>query len=617
MVAELGQALVEGLQGNVNTDLFLGPESVLASSKHFIADGGTEDGRDQGNAVFDETELRDIHSPGYVSTLKAGVQTVMASFSSWNGQKIHGRKDLLTDLLKDKWNFDGFVVGDWNGHGQIEGCTATDCPDAINAGLDMFMAPDSWRELYASTLEHAKAGRIAPDRLDDAVKRILRVKLRAGLFEAPKPSERPFAGMVQTELKNRHRKLAREAVRKSAVLLKNNNQLLPLLKKQRIMVAGSGANNLTQQAGGWTLSWQGTGVEKSDFPNSETIFEGIARVIGDEIDELEFSESGQWTTKPDVIVYVLGEDPYAEFRGDLATLDFKPGSTEDIDNLRRFRAAKIPVVSIFLSGRPLWVNPEINNSDAFIAAFLPGSQAGALAELLFQHEPSVDFTGKLSFSWPVNPDQYELNSGSDSYEPLFPYGYGLSYSDNKIVSPLHENGLLAEPDPRSIFFDGVATGGWTAFLEDGQGTIALGERQSISKGQILASSLTDFGRQENAISLSWTGDNMAKLVFKRKQVDFQRESNAMDELEIVYVLKQPATENVTMRLHCGIDCSEAVDVTGPFSGHPDPDRVRSHRIPLKSLLEKSVQMDKIDTFSLATTGELEITLLSVGIKSAQ
>ncbi|MEA5462395.1 glycoside hydrolase family 3 protein, partial [Leptothoe sp. PORK10 BA2] len=255
IVAQYATAIVTGLQGELNTHSFLSDQHVIATAKHFIGDGGTQRGKDQGDNIDSEADLRDYHGVGYPPALAAGVQTVMASFSSWHGQRLHGHKPLLTDVLKERMGFNGFVVGDWNGHAQIPGCSTQSCPTAFNAGIDMFMAPDSWRELHHNTVAQVKSGEISRSRLEDAVRRILRVKLRLGLFEKPKPSARPLAGNYSLLGHPNHQAVAQQAVRESLVLLKNNNNLLPLPTDQTILVTGDGADDIGQQCGGWTLSW--------------------------------------------------------------------------------------------------------------------------------------------------------------------------------------------------------------------------------------------------------------------------------------------------------------------------------------------------------------------------
>ncbi|HWK50304.1 MAG TPA: glycoside hydrolase family 3 protein, partial [Steroidobacter sp.] len=280
LVREYAHAIVLGLQGDPGKPDFLrGGNHVIATAKHFLADGGTFEGRDQGDARITEEQLRDLHAPGYVAAIGAGVQVVMASFSSWQGKKITGHEGLLTDVLKERMGFDGFIVGDWNAHGQVEGCTTVSCPAAVNAGLDMFMAPDSWKALYDNTLAQVRSGEIPMARLDDAVRRILLVKLRAGLFEAGKPSTRPSGGKFDLLGAPEHRAVARQAVRESLVLLKNANKVLPLKPNMKVLVAGDGADSLPKQNGGWTLTWQGTGITNKQFPKAESIFAGIRSAV--------------------------------------------------------------------------------------------------------------------------------------------------------------------------------------------------------------------------------------------------------------------------------------------------------------------------------------------------
>ncbi len=351
--------MVEGLQGVPGSKSFLGAGHVIATAKHFVGDGGTAGGKDQGDNQSSPKQLRDIHGAGYPAAIEAGVQAVMASFSLVRGEKVHGDRELLTRALKDDMHFDGLVVGDWNAHGQVPGCTNTSCPASIDAGLDMFMAPDSWKSLYASTLTQVKAGEIPMTRLDDAVRRILRVKLRAHMFDKGAPSARPYAGQFQLLGSADHRAVAREAVRKSLVLLKNSHQLLPLSPKLNILVAGDGADNISKQSGGWTITWQGSGLTNADFPHAQSIWSGINQAVNAAGGKTSLSLDGSYSAKPDVAVIVFGEDPYAEFVGDRPhSLEFSPADKKDLELLRKLQAAGIPTVSVFLSGRPMWVNPS-------------------------------------------------------------------------------------------------------------------------------------------------------------------------------------------------------------------------------------------------------------------
>ena len=256
IVKSYGGRIVIGLQGKFGSDNFMSDGKVISSAKHFLADGATQNGADQGDALISEDELSKVHAAGYYSAIPAGVQTVMASFSSWQGRKLHGDKELLTNVLKGKMGFKGFVIGDWNGHGQVPGCKNTDCAQSLNAGLDMYMAPDSWKGLYASTLQQVKDGTISMDRLNDAVRRILRVKLASGIFEKGVPSSRTNAGDENILGLPENRSIARQAVRESMVLLKNNDQVLPIDASKTILVVGDGANSISKASGGWTLSWQ-------------------------------------------------------------------------------------------------------------------------------------------------------------------------------------------------------------------------------------------------------------------------------------------------------------------------------------------------------------------------
>ncbi len=453
IVAAYAGQMVEGLQGPAGGEDFLGPDRVLATAKHFLGDGGTEGGKDQGDNRSSEEELRDLHAAGYVTAIEAGVQAVMASYNSWHGRKLHGHRELLTGVLKERMGFDGFVVGDWNGHGQVAGCTNDSCAAALNAGVDMFMVPEDWKALFENTLEQVRAGEIPMARLDDAVRRILRVKTRAGLFDRGRPSSRPLAGSFELLGAPEHRAVARQAVRESLVLLKNNGGLLPLAPDRRVLVAGGGADDIGKQSGGWTLTWQGTGNEPAHFPGATSIWTGIREAVEDAGGTAVLSVDGSWRARPDVAIVVYGEDPYAEFEGDRESLDYRSGSADELELLRRLRRDGIPVVSVFLSGRPLWVNPEINSSDAFVAAWLPGSEGTGVADVLFRAaDGSVrhDFKGRLSFSWPREASGEPVNRSDSAYDPLFPYGYGLSYADTVEVAELSEDdGLEREAPPAS------------------------------------------------------------------------------------------------------------------------------------------------------------------------
>jgi len=460
IVRQCAGAMVRGLQGDVGSAGFLDERHVIATAKHFLGDGGTLGGKDRGDNISSEEELRDIHAAGYVGALEAGVQTVMASFSSWHGVKMHDNRNLLTDVLKERMGFDGFVIGDWNGHGQVPGCSDDDCAAAFNAGIDMFMAPDDWRALLGNTLAEVRSGVIPTPRLDEAVRRILRVKMRAGLFQRGRPSSRPLAGRTELLGSPEHRALARQAVRESLVLLKNNGHLLPLRRDLKILVVGDGANDIGKQCGGWTISWQGDGNTNADFPGGSSIWDGIRAIVEASGGIAALSRDGDFQTRPEVAIVVFGEQPYAETEGDRDTLEFRSGTGSGAALLRSLKAAGLPVVSVFLSGRPLWVNPEINASDAFVAAWLPGSEGGAIAEALFRAADgsvAYDFTGRLPYSWPRSPRQGPVNRGDSAYDPLFPFGFGLSVTDDGELQRLpNETGAGAEVSSRGFTRTGPA-----------------------------------------------------------------------------------------------------------------------------------------------------------------
>ncbi len=518
--AAYAAAAIEGLEGRVGTPDFLSPAHVIATTKHFLGDGGTG-GRDQGDTAVSEEALRDVHLGGYPAAIAAGTQSVMASFSSWNGVKMSGNRSLLTDVLKDRMHFDGFVVGDWNSHGQVPGCTNERCAAAINAGLDMFMySGPNWRTLYANTLASTRSGEIPLARVDDAVSRILRVKLRAGTFERGRPSARPLAGHFDLIGAEAHRAVARQAVRESLVLLKNERRTLPLDPSADILVAGRGADDIALAAGGWTLTWQGGGLPNSDFPHAESIWHGIAAAVTKAGGHATWSPNGSFTRRPAAAIVVFGEQPYAEFKGDRANLEYSPDDKADLALLRRLHAAGVPVVAVFLSGRPLWVNAELNAADAFVAAFLPGSEGGGVADLLFRGadgRAAYDFRGRLSFSWPKRPDQYVLNRRDPDYDPLFAFGYGLSYA-----RPGHV-GRLDETRPA-----GMATG-TTAFFA--KGTLAAGWTMPPAAGVVVTA--IDRAAQEDARRFVWT--RPAEVALRPPApLDLTRETNGEISLVVQY-----------------------------------------------------------------------------------
>jgi beta-glucosidase len=591
--------MVEGLQGRAGTAQFLGPGRVIATAKHFVGDGGTAGGKDQGDNPSSPQQLRDIHGAGYPPAIAAGVQAIMASFSSVRGDKVHSDRDLLTDALKRDMGFDGLLVGDWNAHGQVPGCSNTSCPASINAGLDMFMAPDSWKGLYENTLAQARSGEIPLARLDDAVRRILRVKLRAGLFEKGAPSARPFAGQFNLLGAPEHRAVARQAVRESLVLLKNNAGLLPLSPRANVLVAGDGADNIGKQSGGWTISWQGTGFTNADFPGATSIYTGIHQAVAAAGGTATLSADGHFERKPDVAIVVFGEEPYAEFVGDRATLEFSPGDKKHLELLQRLKAAGIPVVAVFLSGRPMWVNPEINASDTFVAAFLPGSEGAGVADVLFRDSTGrarYDFKGRLSYSWPRRADQTPLNRGDADYDPLFAFGYGLSYADNGNLPRLTED----RPPPVPGGADGVFFG---------RGAMPPGWNWSFGGGQMTA---VDRRAQEDARRFTWPGnaEAVARVVADRP-IDISRETTGELSLLIDYRVDQPPTSRVTLALD-----GANVPISGILKSAP-ANEWQTMTIPLRCFARAGLDARSVAIpTAIATGGRLVLSISDVRIASA-
>jgi beta-glucosidase len=481
LVARYATAMTIGLQGHLVAGQPLNLRHVAATAKHFLADGGTADGRDQGDARMGEAELVAKHAQGYPAAINAGALTVMASFSSWNGVKNHGNRSLLTDVLKGRMGFAGLVVGDWNGHSQISGCTATDCPAAINAGIDLLMAPDSWKGLFSSTLKAALDGRIPMSRIDDAVRRILRVKFKLGLIGAT-PTQRGDVAMVGA---TDHLSLAREAVAKSLVLLKNEGGVLPIRQGSRVLIAGPGADNMAMQAGGWTISWQGADTTAADFPNGQTIGRAISDAIGTAGGHASISTEGTFDKRPDIAVVVIGETPYAEYEGDLPNLAFKPKANEE-DLITHLKSQGIPVVVVFLSGRPLFTGKLINQADAFVAAWLPGTQGRGVADVLVAGvggKPLRDFTGRLPFAWPSD-------GRSPMISPLFPTGFGRDYAHRAHLRRVNEDPRVdMSTASRTNFYmvRGKVPAPWRLSIDGAIGTRAI-----------------DLAAQEDARQYNWT-----------------------------------------------------------------------------------------------------------------
>jgi len=441
LVREYARYYVRGLQGDLK-----GGAAALATAKHFIGDGGTFNGKDQGENQYSLSEMINVHGPGYYGALEAGAQTVMASYNSWNDVaagvnhgKMHGAGDMLSGVLKDKMGFDGLVVSDWNAIEQVPGCERAHCPQAINAGVDLFMVPDDWHEFITATINDVKTGVVPMSRIDDAVARILRVKMRSGLFENP-PAASPLNGRSDAVNNDADRALARRAVRESLVLLKNN-RALPLGSDKRILVVGKAAVGFDSQTGGWSMTWQGTENAPADFPNAEDFLTSARKAVG-AAGKVDYSAdaTGVDVRSYDAVIAVIGESPYAEMKGDVpfpTSLQHTDRYPDSLALLKAVSGKGVPVTTVLYSGRPVYANDLINLSDAFIAAWLPGTEASGITDVLIRQRTGVksgsqsDFRGTLPFDWPLaacprpsNKTDYLLR------------GFGLTYAKPKAVHTL-------------------------------------------------------------------------------------------------------------------------------------------------------------------------------------
>lgn len=630
IVASYAKQVVEGIQGVYGEANFLRGAHLLANAKHYLGDGGTFEGRDQGDNRASETELRDIHAAGYFSAIEAGAQIVMASFSSWQGDKLHAHKALLTDVLKDRIGFDGFVISDWNGHQQVPGCSASSCAAAINAGIDMVMVTEDWEAFFHNTLAQVHSGEIAMSRLNDAVRRILRVKARAGILDSVAPSERALAGNANILGAKEHRATARQAVRESLVLLKNNTDLLPLHPKQRFLMLGDGAHNIGKQSGGWTLSWQGTGNENADFPNGESIYQGFEKAISASGGSVQLVDLAEFdlSDKPDVAIMVYGEDPYAEFQGDRKTLAYIDKSERELAALKTLNAQGIPVVSVFLSGRPMWVNPYINHSQAFVAAWLPGSEGGGIADVLLRDangRVQHDFRGRLSFSWPKTAIQFELNASADNYDPLFPLGYGLGYTNSAVArtSDLPQlpevSGIQgSEIENDGIYFsNGRTLAPWNFYLHSEAGSaVLISGNEAKSRGGEIIARLADRHRQGDSKAFIWPGTKTGKVSLVSSQIlDLSRETNGGLALAIQMRVDATPQKTVTLAIHCIDECEGQVPIQS-FLNRAAVGQWTTLRLPLNCFEDAGANMHAISSISLATSGALNLAISDVRLVSA-
>lgn len=657
--------MVDGLQGGsagLKTD-----QHVISNVKHWVGDGGTLKGTDRGETYYSEEAMINLHAAGYFSGLDAGAQVVMSSFNSWHNeanydqsgtgeynQKVHGSKYLITDVLKEQMGFDGIVITDWNGQSEINDCTASNCPAAVNAGNDIFMVTSNadWKAFYSNVIEQVEDGTISQSRIDDAVTRILRVKMRANLWEKPMPSSRSLAGDQTLLGASEHRAIAREAVSKSLVLLKNKNNTLPLASDQKVLLAGSAADNLAKQHGGWSLTWQGDGNTIEDFPGASTLKMALEAQIGAENVLTDISEADENT----VAVVAIGEDPYAEYNGDIKdhqTMEFaalKTSYAADLATVKELKEAGMTVVTIFFSGRPMYVNEEINNSDAFIAAWLPGTEGGGITDVLYSVD-GTDFTGRLSYSWPgkacsttinrvpVNMPNYvipefEQDIGGE-HAPLFPYGYGLSYgstsegaidsldTDNLELDVRDYGCAKEEPDtelattPFEVF--GTASGGEFVMRISGANNNWVGlpvppAANSVEQGDVTATPF-NYQSQYDAVSVAFDGGGAAQvyLQFPDEQgQDFSSYLNADSTLQFDIRMQQMPTKDLRLATHCVYPCVGELDFGSSLPAVSDS--WSTLKVPLQCFAEQGMSFSSLNTaFLFFTEGEMQFDLGNVRI----
>jgi beta-glucosidase len=610
IVNEYAGVYVKGLQGAFRDDA-----NVVASIKHYMGDGGTENGVNAGVTRASEREMMNIHAAGYFSGLEAGAQTVMASFNSWfdtehnqDHGKLHGDKRMLTGILKDKMGFDGFVVTDWNGIGEVAGCRNDGCAPAINAGIDMVMVPDDWKAFIRNTTADVEAGRIPMARIDDAVARIVRVKLRAGLF-GKRPSNNPYAGKAEAL---QARALARRAVRESLVLLKNEGPALPLAAGTRILVVGKAADNMMNQTGGWALTWQGTANTNADFPNADTVLAGIRQAAG--AAKVTYSADGKGIdpSRFDAVIAVIGEGPYAEGDGDIVpsgTLRHSSRYPEDLAVLQavhaqtRSKGRDKPVITVLMSGRPLWVNDLINLSDTFIAAWLPGTEGKGVSDLLVAAKGARhhDFSGKLSFSWPKTVCQTALNVGDANYAPLFAYGYGLTSGQRSRLGRLDVTYPAGGCSASSTYplFGQADRASFPLRLRGGGDTKLLGADLNATVGVPGATaSVVQIKTQQDARLVTWSGVASYEA-HGAKPLALPAAARQDGVLRFDTMVQQAPAGKVTIAMRCGSGtggaaCGRPLDATGLFARLAGKGK-QVVKIPLACFTASGVDLARVDT----------------------
>jgi beta-glucosidase len=608
---------VRGLQG-----AFKGQANVVATIKHFMGDGGTDQGKDRGVNKSTAAQIMNVHAQGYYTGLQAGAQTVMASFNSWddveagvNYGKMHGSRAALTDILKDKLGFDGFVVSDWNGIAEVPGCRNDSCPQAINAGVDMIMVPDDWKAFIANTIAQVKSGEIPMARIDDAVSRIVRVKLRAGLF-GKRPSRNAYAGK-QSALQDRA--LSRQAVRESLVLLKNEGPWLPIAKGKKILVVGKSADNIPNQTGGWSLTWQGNDNTNADFPHADSIFASIKAAAGGANVDYSIDANGVDIRKYDAVIAVIGERPYAEGDGDIGpggTLRHSSRYPEDLAVLQAVAGKGKPVVTVFVAGRPLLVNDLLNYSDTFIAAWLPGSEGKGVSDLLIAGPRAYDFTGKLSFSWPRLACQTPLNAGDADYAPLFPLNYGLRKGTRSTLGTLdtsyEEGGCGGASNTYPVFSQADRTS-FPLQIRSGSEDKPLGAdlNATISLPGIEVST-AQVNTQQDAKLAKWTGPATLEA-HGAKPLALPARVSEQGVLRFDTIVSSAPVGVVTIAMNCGAGCGGEVNASSLFARLAGQGK-QTVKIPLACFTAKGADLARVDSpFSVMSTGPFSAAFANIDI----
>ena len=585
LVSKLGSAFIEGLQGTKKE--FLNDTKILGTAKHFLGDGGTYLGIDQGDTRANEENMRVIHGEPYFASLNSCVRVVMASFNSWNGSKVHGNKYLLTEVLKEKMNFTGFVVGDWNGHQQVPGCNAGSCPESFNAGVDMFMVPENWKALYKNTVKQVKDGEISIERLDDAVKRILTVKQQLGMFEGRVPNQTKYSEVGL----QKNREIARRAVRESLVLIKNNNAVLPIKDQQKILVIGDSADSLKIQTGGWTLDWQGANNTNSDFPGSVTFLQALKEYENLEITHKNSLSNLDLNKNYDLVIVAYGEEPYAEGIGDRKNLFYRDSKT--LNTLKRLKRNGNKVVSIFFTGRPLWTNEFINLSDAFVVAWLPGTESRGMTDVLVANEDgsvNYDFQGKLPFSWPSDPNQSTIAFYDPASDAEFDYGYGLTYKSPKALASLDESFEKSDDYGDLVeIFSGKFNNPFEGFIQENNSPqIKLSSTNNTTQNDIVQIDFIDVDKQDDTLRVTFNADgNLNSFHILTTEVvgleDFQSGFLNFNARVV------ESSGAIFLAATCGFGCMGSIDVTSLLVKSKSFD---GYSVPLKCLTDKGLDLSK-------------------------